>query len=220
MKRIKAAFVLSFSMFASLLAFPVLTSAQQPQAMCRETLWSLGPGQELERPVEQRSHCGDHGQGRRRVYLHLPRPEPAASLQTVEFGADVNARNMEGLTPLAVAEKQKHTEVATLLKSHGAKWISKPILPFRRDAVSRPGKSTGTSWRQITDYTGATRPMRELPAICVFSCFLKFKLERWKTNEPTCRRAFEQTREMNIIKEEQQWIGQEFERGPFGSFWF
>lgn len=38
MKRIKAAFVLSFSMFASLLAFPVLTSAQQPQAMCRETL--------------------------------------------------------------------------------------------------------------------------------------------------------------------------------------
>lgn len=38
MKRIKAAFVLSFSMFASLLAFPVLTSAQQPQAMCRESL--------------------------------------------------------------------------------------------------------------------------------------------------------------------------------------
>jgi len=38
MKRTKVAFVLSFSMFVSLLALPILTSAQQPQAMCREPL--------------------------------------------------------------------------------------------------------------------------------------------------------------------------------------
>ena len=38
MKRAKAAFVLPFLMFALQLVLPVLSIAQQPQAMCRETL--------------------------------------------------------------------------------------------------------------------------------------------------------------------------------------
>jgi ankyrin repeat protein len=39
----------------------------------------------------------------------------------VARGADVNARNKAGVTPLAAAEKNGFPEVAAILKQHGAR---------------------------------------------------------------------------------------------------
>ena len=39
----------------------------------------------------------------------------------VEAGADVNAKNRDGKTPLDLAHKNKHRDVEKLLRKHGAK---------------------------------------------------------------------------------------------------
>lgn len=39
----------------------------------------------------------------------------------LEYGADVDAGNNNGETPLAVAEKDGHFEIVELLRQHGAK---------------------------------------------------------------------------------------------------
>jgi cytohesin len=36
-------------------------------------------------------------------------------------GADVNAKDVEGQTPLDWAEEEKHKEIASLLRKHGGK---------------------------------------------------------------------------------------------------